>query len=86
MFKTDPERYIDLQERFKTFSKWTTAVKAIAQIQRLAKKSKSIEPLNVEERRKAALTLVRLTQQNAFMDELHMLNQKSGRLPCNHHL
>ncbi|KAL0147688.1 hypothetical protein M9458_056997 [Cirrhinus mrigala] len=37
-------------------------------------------------RRRASFTLVRLAQQDAFKEELHVLCQESGKLPCNHPL
>ncbi|KAI2653125.1 Gypsy retrotransposon integrase-like protein 1 [Labeo rohita] len=55
-------------------------------IQRLVKKVKISEPLSVEERRRALFTLVRLAQQDALKEELHVLSQESGKLPCNHPL
>lgn len=37
-------------------------------------------------RRRASFTLIRLVQQDAFKEELHVLSQESGRLPSNHPL
>ncbi|KAK9513134.1 hypothetical protein VZT92_026696 [Zoarces viviparus] len=86
VLKTEAAWQVDFQERLSRFSKWTTAVNVIARIQRLAKRTRKTEPLSVEERRRAALTLIKLAQQDVFKDELHILSQKSGNLPCNHQL
>ena len=86
VLKTEAIRQVHFQERLARFSKWTTAVNVIARIQRLAKRIKTTEPLNVEERRRASLTLIKLAQQDAFEEELYILSQRSGKLPCNHPL
>ena len=87
VLKTEAARQFDIQGHLSRFSRWTIAVNVIARIQRLAKRIKTTEPLNVEERRKAALTLIRLAQHDAsFQEEMNMLSQKSGKLPCNHQL
>ncbi|XP_066499342.1 uncharacterized protein [Hoplias malabaricus] len=72
--------------RLARFSKWTTVVNVVARIHRLAVKSKNIKPLNVEERRRASLTIIKLVQQEAFKEELLILNQRSGKLSRNHPL
>ncbi|KAL6480076.1 hypothetical protein MHYP_G00111090 [Metynnis hypsauchen] len=86
VLKTEATRQFDVQNHLSRFSKWTTAVNVIARIQRLAKRIKTTEPLNVEERRQAARTIIKLVQQDAFREELNILNQKSGKLPHNHQL
>ncbi|KAL0154219.1 hypothetical protein M9458_050473 [Cirrhinus mrigala] len=86
VLKTEAVMQVDFQQQLSRFSKWTTVVNVIARIQRLAKKVKISEPLSVEERRRASFTLVRLAQQDAFKEELHVLSQESGKLPCNHPL
>ncbi|CAI5660104.1 unnamed protein product [Oreochromis niloticus] len=86
MLKVDVARQFDIQKHLLRFSRWTTAVNIIARIQRLAKRIRTAEPLNVEERKQAAQTLVKLAQQDAFQEELNTLSQKLGRLPCNHQL
>lgn len=86
VLKTEVERQFDIQGHLLQFSRWPTAVSVIGCIQRLAKRIKTTEPLKVEERRQAALTLVKLAQQDAFREELNMLSQKSGKLTCNHQL
>ncbi|KAJ8364861.1 hypothetical protein SKAU_G00136920 [Synaphobranchus kaupii] len=83
---TVAERQDSFLERLSRFSKWTTAVNVVARILRLAKKTKKAEPLNVEEKRRAALTLITLVQQEAFKEEMLILSQKSGKLPRNHQL
>ncbi len=40
----------------------------------------------MDERRRASSTLVWLAQQDAFKEELYILGQESGKLPCNHPL
>ena len=86
VLKTEAVRQFDIQGHLSRFSRWTITVNVIARIQRLAKRIKTTEPLNVEERRQAALTLIKLAQHNAFQEELNMLSQKSGKLPCTHQL
>lgn len=71
-------------ERLERFSKWHTALNVVARIQKLAKRVKTAEPLNVEDRRKASLILVKLAQKDAFKEEIHMLSD--GKLPQNHRL
>lgn len=58
----------------------------MAHIQCLAYRTKKSDSLNVEERRAATLTLVKLAKQKVFEQELNLLNQKSGVLSCNHQL
>lgn len=80
------ERQDSLLERLSRFSKWTTAVYVVARIQRLAERSKNKDPLNVVERRRASLTLIRLAQHNAFKEELSILSHQSKKLSHNHPL
>ncbi|KAM7424138.1 hypothetical protein PAMA_000472 [Pampus argenteus] len=84
--KTEATRQFDIQGHLLRFSRWPIAVRVIGRILRLAKRIKTTEPVNVEDRRQAALTIVKLAQQDAFQEELNMLSQKSGKLPCNHQL
>ncbi|XP_049336637.1 uncharacterized protein LOC125802479 [Astyanax mexicanus] len=70
--------------RLKQFSKWHTALNVIARIQHLAKGAKAAEPLNVEDRRKASLALVKLAQNDAFEDEMQILSH--DKLPKSHQL
>ena len=58
----------------------------IAKIQHLTKRTVNTEPLSLEEKRKAKLTIIKLAQQDAFREELNLLSQRSGILPCNHQL
>lgn len=74
----------DFLERLERFSKWSTALKIVARIQRLAKRIKTAEPINVEDRRKAGLVLVKLAQRNAFNEEIQSLS--NGKLPHGHPL
>lgn len=68
------------------FSKWTLAVNVVARIQRWAKRLKTPAPLSVEERRKAALTLIQLAQQEAFGEEIQMLSREGGKVTSNNQL
>ncbi|XP_067301419.1 uncharacterized protein [Pseudorasbora parva] len=86
VLRTEIKIQVDFQQQLSRFSKWTTAVNVIARIQRLARKSKTPEPLSVEERRMASFTLIQLAQQDAFKEELYVLSQESGRLRSNHPL
>ncbi|XP_051803238.1 uncharacterized protein LOC127533647 [Acanthochromis polyacanthus] len=71
-------------QRFERFSKWHTALNVVARIQKLAKGTKMTEPVNVEDRRKASLVLVKLAQKGAFKEEVQMLSH--GNLPRSHQL
>ena len=55
---TEAMAEVDFQKQLARFSKWNMAVNVIARIQRLAKRIETPEPLSVEERKKASLTLV----------------------------
>lgn len=83
---TEATQHCDITEHLSRFSKWATAVNVVARIQRMAKRIKTSEPPDVEQRRQATLTLVKLAQQNAFQEELNTLEQKSGKLACNNRL
>ncbi|XP_051939800.1 uncharacterized protein LOC127612976 [Hippocampus zosterae] len=86
VLKTEAVRQFDIQELLSRISKWATAFNVIARIQRLVKRIKTTKPVNVEEKRQATLTLVKLTQKDVFQKEMSMLSEKSGKLPCNHQL
>ena len=62
-------------ERLKRFSKWLTALNVFARIQKLAKGVKPTKPINVENRRKASLVLVKLAQKDAFKEEIESLER-----------
>ncbi|KAL6479864.1 hypothetical protein MHYP_G00108970 [Metynnis hypsauchen] len=70
-------------ERFKRFSNWHTALNVVVRIQQLAKGVKA-EPINVENRRKASLVLIKLAQRDAFKEEMQILSH--DKLPQNHQL
>lgn len=57
-------------ERLERFSKWHIALNVVARIQKLAKRAKTAEPINVENRRKASLVLVKLAQKDAFKEDM----------------
>lgn len=84
VLKTEATRQFDIQGHLLRLSRWTTVVNVIARIKRLVERKRITEPLNVEERKHAALTHIRLAQQDAFHGELNTLSQKSGKFPCNH--
>ena len=86
VLNTLAERQDSFLEQLSRFSKWTIAVNVVARIHRLAERSKKTEPLNVEERRQASLTLMKLAQQEAFKKELLILSKEAGKLSHNHPL
>lgn len=63
------------------FSSWSTLLKVIARIKRLKSKQKRpSEPVTVEERERAAESVIRLVQEEAFSQEIKTL-QKGECLP-----
>ncbi|KAM9709232.1 uncharacterized protein ACNS7B_023621 [Menidia menidia] len=74
VLKTDVVQEDDLVKRLARFSDWVTCLNAIARIQRLAHRDIS-GPVTVEERKKAALVLIKVAQQEAFGEELKLLSQ-----------
>lgn len=58
------------------FSDWVTCLNVVARIQRLAHRDCS-GPITVEERKKAALVLIKVAQREAFGEELKWFNQTS---------
>eukprot|EP00079_Xenopus_tropicalis_P036905 XP_017950676.1 PREDICTED: uncharacterized protein LOC101733728 [Xenopus tropicalis] len=76
----------DMLERLSRFSNWTTVVNVVARIQRLARRTRKFEPLNVEERMRAEDTVIKLIHQKFYKEELKMLSQEPGRIPNNHPL
>lgn len=64
-----------LLERLHKFSDWTRDVKAIARLNRRAKDIKAFSPriqetTNIEERKEAELTIIKMVQQSPFDDEI----------------
>ena len=80
VLKTFASEYENFLDRLKGFSDWNVALNTIARIQRLAKRDQT-GPIRVEERRKAATTLIRIAQGQAFGEEQEWLGQKPVKLP-----
>ncbi|KAL6471732.1 hypothetical protein MHYP_G00203820 [Metynnis hypsauchen] len=74
---TETNNCNDILKRLSRFSSWTTLVKVVARIKRLGSKQKQhSEHVTVEERKKAAETVIRIVQQQAFPQEIKMLQGK----------
>ncbi|KAL6475780.1 hypothetical protein MHYP_G00168200 [Metynnis hypsauchen] len=74
---TETNNCNDILKRLSRFSSWTTLVKVVARIERLGSKQKQhSEHVTVEERKKAAETVIRIVQQQAFPQEIKMLQGK----------
>lgn len=80
VLKTDALEGENFLERFSRFSDWNTALSTIAWIKRLASRDQ-FGPISVEERRKAATTLIKVAQGEAFEEDQKRLSQKSKKLP-----
>lgn len=81
---TELEKEENFLDRLERFSKWNTALNAVARIQRLAQRTKISGPVTIEERRKASLTLVKLAQSHVFKEEMQLI--KNGNLSPSHPL
>ena len=69
VMKTDAVESESFLQRLSRLSDWNTTLNIIVRIQRLAHKDRS-GPISVEERREAALVLIRVAQREAFENEL----------------
>lgn len=83
VLKTDAVERDSFLHRLSRLSDWNTTLNIIARIQRLAHKDRS-GPISVEERRGAALVLIRAAQREAFEKELKLFSQESTKLPKTH--
>ncbi|XP_054600468.2 uncharacterized protein [Nothobranchius furzeri] len=64
----------DILRRLSQFSSWTTLVKVVARIKRLrSKQTQRSEHVTVEERERAAESVIKIVQQQAFSHEIKML-------------
>lgn len=71
----------DILKHFNHLSSWTTLVKVVARIKRLTSKPKQHgEHVTIEERKRAAEAVIKVTQQQAFPLEIKML-QSGKNLP-----
>ncbi|XP_078798259.1 uncharacterized protein LOC110014434 isoform X1 [Oryzias latipes] len=75
VLKTQAKEQRSLLDHIHKFSDWSRMIKAIARLKRLAKevkerKRRSCEVSNVEERREAELTVIRMVQDAAFSHEI----------------
>lgn len=70
---TDVRNCNDILERLSRFSSWTTLIKAVARIKRLRFKQQCSEHVTVEEREKAAEAVIKIVQQQAFAQEIKIL-------------
>lgn len=81
VLKTHTKEASPLLDRIQRFSDWNRAVKAIARLKRFAKESKgseqrTCEPTNLEERKEAELTIIRMAQEVDFSEEIQNLKQR----------
>lgn len=86
VLNTNVAEETDFLQYLSRFSKWPLAVNVVARIQRWAKRAKMSAPLSVEERRRAEMTLIQLTQRAAFREEIRTLSQEGGRIACSNQL
>ena len=70
----------DILSRLNRFSSWTKLLKVIARIKRLGSKQKHSDHVTVEEHEKAAETVIKILQQQAFPNEIKLL-QSNKTLP-----
>nr|XP_043906906.1 uncharacterized protein LOC122785246 [Solea senegalensis] len=85
VFATQVNDQRNILSRLSRFSTWTMLVKVVARIKRLGSKLKNHSDLvTVVERREAAEVVIKLVQQQAFPQELKVLQRGSQRdsLPC----
>ncbi|XP_061897713.1 uncharacterized protein LOC133646409 [Entelurus aequoreus] len=69
----------DILRRLSQFSSWTKLVKVVARIKRLGcKQNQHCEHVTVEERVKAAEKVIKIVQQQAFPQEIKMLQGEEG--------
>lgn len=77
VFATEVKNYNDILRRLCQFSSWTTVLKVVARIKRLGSKQKQhSEYVTVKEREKAAYEVIKIVQQQAFPQEIKMLQGK----------
>lgn len=77
--QSTPAKELDILNRLSKFSKWTTALKAVARLKRLARRDPRIGPLTVEECKAAEMYVLNLLQENTYKDEIAKLNA-TGKL------
>ena len=83
-FATRSSGSTDLLDRLAKFSSWTTLLKVVARIKRLASKHKQKRPtdvVTVKERECAAQAVMKLVQEQAFGREIRVL-EAGESLPC----
>ncbi|XP_023805606.1 uncharacterized protein LOC111946470 [Oryzias latipes] len=83
VLKTQAKEQRSLLDRIHKFSDWSRMIKAIARLKRLAKevkerKRRSCEVSNVEERREAELTVIKMVQGAAFSHEIKSLQNPTS--------
>ncbi len=77
VFATEVKNCNDILRRLSQFSSWTTILKVVARIKRLGSKQKQhSEYVTVREREKAADEVIKIVQQQAFPQEIKMLQGK----------
>lgn len=80
VFVTRSNDCAETLDRLSRFSFWTTLLKVIAKIKRLGSKGKSPDVVNSKERESAAKSVIKLVQQQAFSQEIKVLDAE-GSLP-----
>ncbi len=80
VFATEVKNCNDILRRLSQFSSWTTILKVVARIKRLGSKQKQhSEYVTVREREKAADEVIKIVQQQAFPQEIKMLQKKKKK-------
>ena len=81
---TNASRGLNLIDRLSRFSHWSKAVRAIARLQRLARRTKTQNYLTtVEERRKAELFIIRAVQHEFYPDDIAVLSKGTSAIRIN---
>ncbi|XP_036003015.1 uncharacterized protein LOC118566077 [Fundulus heteroclitus] len=73
-FTTQTSEQDIILSRFERFSSWSMLLKVVARIKRLTNKTQHGNVVTVDERKRAADTVIKLLQQQAFPQELRVLN------------
>ena len=87
VYTTESTEQFCLVKRLSRFSNWSKAVRAIARLQRLARRTKTQNFLTtVEERRKAELFIIKAIQHEVYSDDIAVLSKGSSTIRNNSNL
>jgi hypothetical protein len=78
VLSTKSAEVFPLLDRLNKFSKWSAALRAVAQLQRLARGERHRRTSTVQERKEAEHFIIGLVQQRAFEEEIEQLNAKDS--------